>query len=118
MKLAERKIQEAIRNGEFDDLLMKGQPLPKEDLPNVPEELRMGYKILKNAGIAPEEVVLNRELTSLRGQLIACTEPEQREELRKLLGQKQLRYDMLMERNMKSTAFHHYAVRIRNKLGA
>jgi len=50
--LAERKIEEAIERGEFDDLPGAGRPLDLDDLdPLLPEELRMAYRILKNAGM-------------------------------------------------------------------
>ena len=51
--LAERKIEEAIERGEFDDLPGAGRPLDLDDLdPLLPEELRMAYRILKNAGMS------------------------------------------------------------------
>ena len=50
--LAERKIEEAIERGDFDDLPGAGRPLDLDDLdPMLPEELRMAYRILKNAGM-------------------------------------------------------------------
>lgn len=55
--IAERKIAEAIALGEFDDLPGTGRPLPPEEIdPLVPDELRMAYRILKNAGFAPREL--------------------------------------------------------------
>jgi hypothetical protein len=54
--LAERKIAEAIANGELDELPGAGKPLTLDDDALVPEDLRMAYRILKNAGYAPEEV--------------------------------------------------------------
>ncbi len=115
--LAEQKIQTAIRNGELDNLALKGKPIPKEDLSDVPEELRMGYKILKNAGLAPEEVVLNKELMTLRDLLAVCSDPEEKKDLKKRLTEKQLHYDLLMERNIRKPAYHQYAGKIRNRLG-
>ena len=54
--IAERRIQEAIERGEFDDLPGKGKPLHLgEDDRSVPEELRMAYRMLKNAGLLPPE---------------------------------------------------------------
>ena len=48
--LAERKIEEAIARGEFDDLPGAGRPLDLDDVdPLLPEELRMAFRILKNA---------------------------------------------------------------------
>ncbi len=115
--LAEQKIQAAIRNGELDNLPLKGKPIPVEDLSGIPEELRMGYKILKNAGMAPEEVVLNKELMTLRDLLTVCSDPDERKELKKRLSEKQLNFDLLMERNIKKPAYHQYAGKLRDKLG-
>ena len=54
--LAERKIEEAVSRGELHDLPGAGKPLPLDDDPLVPEDLRLAYRILKNAGFAPPEV--------------------------------------------------------------
>jgi len=49
--LAERKIEQAIARGEFDDLPGAGRPLDLDDVdPLLPEELRMAFWLLKNAG--------------------------------------------------------------------
>ena len=54
--LAERKIEEAIERGEFDDLPGAGQLLDLDDLdPMLPEELRMACRILKNAGMGSSD---------------------------------------------------------------
>lgn len=39
--LAEQRIQEAMRSGEFANLPGHGKPLELEDLSGVPEDLRM-----------------------------------------------------------------------------
>jgi hypothetical protein len=54
--LAEKKIAEAIERGELDALPGAGRPLDLEDDALVPEELRMAYRILKNAGFVPPDV--------------------------------------------------------------
>jgi len=54
--IAERKIAEAIQNGNLNVDAWKGKPLPKEDDRLVPADLRMAYKILKNAGYLPPEI--------------------------------------------------------------
>ena len=56
--LAERKIEEAIERGEFESLPGAGRPLDLDDLdPLLPEELRMAYRILKNAGMSSADTV-------------------------------------------------------------
>lgn len=115
--IAERKIREAIRRGEFDNLALKGQPIRAEDFSDVPYELRMGYKILKNAGILPAELQLNREILTLKDLIESCQNTEERKELKKKLTAKQLHYDILMEKNVSSAAIQRYEARIREKLG-
>jgi len=115
--IAERKISEAMRRGELDNLSLKGQPIRAEDLSDIPEELRMGYKILKNAGILPEELQLNREILTLRDLIESCRDPEERRELKKKLTARQLHYDILMERIASRPVYRRYEVRIREKLG-
>jgi hypothetical protein len=54
--LAERKIAEAVSRGDFDNLPGAGRPLELDEDPLVPEDLRLAYRILKNAGFVPDEV--------------------------------------------------------------
>jgi hypothetical protein len=68
--VAEAKIAEAIRNGEFADLPGAGKPLVLDDDRLVPEDVRMVYRILKNAGMVPPEVEERRDAANLR-QLLA-----------------------------------------------
>ena len=63
--LAEKKIAEAIERGELDDLPGAGRPLELDDDALVPEELRLAYRILKNAGYVPAEVGELNELAQL-----------------------------------------------------
>lgn len=60
--LAEQKIQEAIERGKFDGLPGAGKPLELNDDPLVPEDLRVAYRVLKNAGFVPPEVEMRREI--------------------------------------------------------
>jgi hypothetical protein len=53
--LAEQKLAEAVSRGEFDDLPGAGRPLDLEEDPLVPQDLRMAFRILKNAGYVPAE---------------------------------------------------------------
>ncbi|NPA94224.1 MAG: DUF1992 domain-containing protein [Thermodesulfobacteria bacterium] len=60
--IAEKRIQEAMQKGQFDNLPGKGKPLVFEDDSMVPEDLRMAYKILKNAGFIPPELQTEKEI--------------------------------------------------------
>lgn len=63
--LAERRIAEAQSRGDFDDLPGAGRPLDLDDDRLVPEELRLAYRILKNAGFVPPEVETLNEIAQL-----------------------------------------------------
>ena len=54
--IAEHKIREAIERGELADLPGEGRPLDLGDDLLVPEEWRVGYRMLKNAGVLPPEL--------------------------------------------------------------
>ncbi|HXF47069.1 MAG TPA: DnaJ family domain-containing protein [Burkholderiaceae bacterium] len=70
--IVERRIAEAIARGEFDHLPGAGKPLALDDDPLVPDELRVAYRILKNAGFVPPELEHCAEI----GRLLAAIESE------------------------------------------
>ena len=61
--LAEERIQKALDEGQFLNLKGKGKPLVFDD-PAMPEDLKMAYKVLKNAGYVPEEVQSLKEINN------------------------------------------------------
>ncbi len=54
-RIAEERIKETQGKGAFDNLPGRGKPLDPDDGANVPEELRMAWRVLKNAGCLPPE---------------------------------------------------------------
>ena len=114
--LAEQRILEAIRDGVLDDLALRGQPIPREDLSGVPEELRMGYKILKNAGYLPEELQLQQDIIALQDMLKACTSPEEQQETQRKLTLRRLHFDMLMEKRGSSLAIREYQAKLQARV--
>jgi hypothetical protein len=114
--IAERKIREAMARGELDNLAGKGRPLAMdEDLSGVPAELRMAYKILKNAGFVPPEVELRKEIVSLReGQV---EDDEQLRALRRQLDFKLLKLNMMRKRPLDLDEFPEYRDKIIDRLG-
>lgn len=61
-KIIEERIRKAQLNGEFDNLPGSGKPLAPDDDRLVSEELRLAYKILKNADCTPPEIELKKEI--------------------------------------------------------
>lgn len=96
-EIAENRIREAMERGEFENLPGKGRPLPPEDLSLVPGELRMSYRVLKNAGLLPPEIELHKEITSLRQLMACCLEEGERQILQRTLNEKLLRFNLLIQ---------------------
>lgn len=115
MTIAEGKIREAMRSGEFDNLPNKGKPLNLDDTAHIPEDLRAAYTILKNAGVLPEEMELKKEIMSLQKMIDSCHGEERGLLQRKLTG-KILKFDMLMEKRTLNYALGSYKSKIYNKL--
>jgi len=61
-KLIEQRINDAKQKGAFDNLSGFGKPLKFEENGNVPEDLRLAYKILKNADCIPPELEVRKEI--------------------------------------------------------
>jgi hypothetical protein len=61
-KIVEERIRRSLQKGEFKNLAGSGKPLVLEDDRHIPEELRLAYKILKNADCLPPEVELKKEI--------------------------------------------------------
>ncbi|BCS89324.1 DnaJ family domain-containing protein [Pseudodesulfovibrio sediminis] len=61
--VSEDLIKRAIKEGKFDNLEGKGQPLKPDEAQNLPPELRMAYRVLKNSGYVPAEIAEEQEIT-------------------------------------------------------
>lgn len=61
-RIVEAIIKESMERGEFEDLPGKGKPIDLTAYFDTPEEVRMAHSILKNAGMAPREVDLLKQI--------------------------------------------------------
>mgnify|MGYP003541632059 CR=1 FL=1 len=91
-------IRNAIERGEFGNLKGKGKPLDLNDYFNTPEEIRLGYTLLKNAGYIPDEIQLLNQISELKDKISAEKNESKLKELRKQLRDVQLKYDLRMDR--------------------
>jgi len=73
-KIVEERIKSAQRKGQFDNLDGAGKPLCLDDDRHIPEELRLAYKMLKNADCAPPEIELKKEILKTETLLAGMTE--------------------------------------------
>jgi hypothetical protein len=61
-KIIEDRIRRAQQKGEFENLEGAGKPLIFDSDCHVDSELRLAYKILKNADCLPAEIQLKKEI--------------------------------------------------------
>ncbi|ODA41689.1 DUF1992 domain-containing protein [Desulfosporosinus sp. BG] len=96
-KIVEDRIQEAMRNGEFDNLPSQGKPINLNYWASLPEGIRAGYMLLKNNGFLPDEVQLLKDIENLRERLAVCTSQDEKAALRKELEETKINYNLIME---------------------
>jgi hypothetical protein len=117
--LAEEKIKQAIKEGELDRLPGMGKPLNLDDLSCVPEELRMAYRIMKNAGFTEEETTLRKELMTIEDLIEKCDDDDKKESMKKQLNEKMLRFNRLISKRgvqTNSAMFKQYEEKVTKKL--
>ncbi|TCN22264.1 DnaJ family domain-containing protein [Mesobacillus foraminis] len=119
MIVAEDRIKKAYEDGEFKNLPGLGKPLKLDDLSGVPEDLRMAYRLMKNAGFTPEENTLRQEVATIEGLIRKCDDSSERERLNEELSQKLLKYNSMISKrgiNTNSAMFKNYERKIEQKL--
>lgn len=112
---AERHICDAQRKGEFDDLPGQGAPLILDDDSCVPEALRSGFRLLKNAGCLPPELEQRKEAMALTDLLKSIRHED---ELSQELGRRLVLLEMKLQPAELSTDFLHsdYADKLLHKI--
>ncbi len=94
-----RYLREAAESGELARIDGYGKPLPEDaGWQATPDELRMPFKILKNAGFAPPEVALFHERARLVEAIEACSDESERSALRRRLSELEQRLALRLEK--------------------
>ncbi|NBE05992.1 DnaJ family domain-containing protein [Paragemmobacter ruber] len=97
-RLAERQMQKARLKGDLQGLEGEGKPLP--DRPGdafVSPGDAIGFRIMAEAGVLPEEIVLKKEAARLRETLQHEADPAQRKAIMAELAQVEMRQAMAEE---------------------
>jgi len=113
--LAEKRIEEALRRGEFDNLPGAGKPLKLEDDSAIPEDLRMAYRLLKSNGFIPPEIEDLKELIKLKDLIGTTSDEEEKSKRAKELNFKLLKVNMSRKRPLDLDAFPEYKEKILGK---
>jgi len=116
-KIVEARILAAQKKGEFDDLPGHGEPLKLQDDSTVAEDLRLAYKILKNADCIPPEIELRHEINKTEDLLRSM--PAAKEEYR-LINKLNYLIMKLNSTRQKDIAFdwpQHYSTKLMRRCG-
>jgi hypothetical protein len=114
-RIAEERIARAIEAGEFDNLKGAGRPLNVEDDLWVAEDLRLAYRILKNAGCVPPELEKRKEILNLRDMMNTIDDDGERLKKLRELNFKLLEFNMMRKRPLTLEDFPEYEQRVFEK---
>ena len=92
-------ISQAMARGEFDNLEGHGKPLNLDDYFATPEDVRVGYSILKSNKFVPEELERLKEIGELRQKIASCTDEKEKAALKKTLAEREIALSLVFERN-------------------
>lgn len=107
-RIAEQRIRDAVEQGEFESLPNAGQPLDLEDETWIPEDLRMVYRMLKNAGFVPPELELHNEILSMRRMINSLDDNAERTRKVRELNFKLLKLEEMTGRRFQWERFPEY----------
>jgi hypothetical protein len=85
-KIVEERILKALKEGDFDNLEGAGKPLNLEDLSGIPEELKLSYRILKNADCLPPEIEIKKEIYKTEDLLVGMDDTAEKYKVMKKLN--------------------------------
>lgn len=90
-------MKRAEASGELENNPYRGKKLDLDDDKTTPPELRMGMRILKNAGVTPPAVDMANAVANKRQQLAAATDDASRNQLRQELIDLELKYRVALD---------------------
>jgi hypothetical protein len=99
LKIVEKRIKEAQEKGEFDNLPGQGKPLDMTDDRHIPEDLRLAYKILKNADCLPPELEETKEIRQMEDMLANVPDEKERYKLIKKINYKIMKLNVARNRS-------------------
>ncbi len=115
-KIVEERIRRAQERGEFEELEGAGRPLALEDDAHVPEELRLAFKILKNAECLPPEIELRKEIETTEELLAAMPDTAERYRTLKKLNFMILKVNAMRRASIAGEIPQRYAARLAERV--
>ena len=94
-----RALTQSEQSGELRTARSWGKPLDLGDgYEQTPAELRMGYKVLRDAGVLPPEVELMQRIEAQRQAVAAATDEDRAAPLRQQLAELQQQLSLRLEK--------------------
>ena len=95
----EKLIEQWLAENEGEELPGKGKPLNLDEYFRWPEDLRIGYSLLKNSGHVPEEVEQMREIKRLEDELRTCSDAINKTRLEREVRAAQVKLSLRLEQS-------------------
>ncbi|MFO7706753.1 MAG: DnaJ family domain-containing protein [Desulfobacterales bacterium] len=111
-KIVEERIRRAQERGDFQGLDGVGRPLELADDSYVPEDLRLAFKVLKNAECLPPEVELRKEIEKTEDLLAAMPDTAEKYRTLKKLNFMVLKLNAMRRASAANDIPQHYAHQI------
>lgn len=116
-KIVEERIRIAQKRGHFDNLDGRGKPLPRDVIgATVPEDLRLSYRILKNADCVPPEVELKHEINRTEDLLAGMPETREKYGILKKINCLIIKLNTMRQGRVDLEVPQHYADRLVTRL--
>ena len=94
-----QSLRDAQRSGELQSAASWGKPLDLADgYAQTPDELRMAFKALKDAGFVPPEVETMKQIAALREVIAAAPDAAEAEAMRRRVSELQQHLALRLEK--------------------
>ena len=117
LKIVEQRIKEAQERGDFDGLPGQGEPLKLNDDSYLPEDLRLAYKILKNADCLPPEVEEKKEIIQMEDLLESIPDEKEKYKLIKKINYRIMKLNIMGKKSPLLEERQIYYSKMVNKMG-
>jgi DnaJ homologue, subfamily C, member 28, conserved domain len=107
-KIVEERILKAQKKGDFENLIGSGKPLKLNENYCIPEELRLAYKILKNADCLPPEIELKKEIQQTEDLLAGMQETSEKYRILKKLNFLIMKLNTIRDTSIMNEMPQHY----------
>ena len=115
--IIEERIRKAQQQGLFDNLAGTGKPLPKDVIgTSVAEDLRLSYRILKNADCLPPEMEVKKEIRRTEDLLAGMTDTAERYRTMQKINFLILKFNTMRKGSAALEVPQHYADRLLGRL--